>query len=169
MKIKRSQIDQIIKEEYERLIEEENLDEVSLAGIKQAVGAGVKGLGDIGSAVGSKLKQTASGMKQTYQTQAAAGAKAAEAEKVSATKEKAKAQVAKKIQLMKNKILDIETKDVDELYDLATSLGYDVSAGGDHSYMNPEPIRKAADQLAKRLDTILKDIQSGRLAEEKEE
>ena len=167
MKFTHSEIKEIIKEEYDKMLEEK-LEEISLSGVKQAFGAGVKGLGGLGSVVGDKLKQTATGMKQTYQSHAAAGAKAAEAEKVSATKQKAKTQIAKKIQLMKNKILDIETKDVDELYDLAMSLGYDVSAGGDHAYMNPEPIRKAADQLAKRLDTILKDIQTGRLAEEKE-
>ena len=156
MLITESRVKAIIQEEIQKMMEEGEIDEGWFSDTLGGVGR--KAVGRVASAIGVTPDELAAQQKAT-----AAQKTAAQEKTVAAQKEKAKVQVAKKVQDMQNKISVIETSDVDELYELAKALGY---KGGDHPYMNPEPIRRAANELAKRLDTILKDIKTGKLAEE---
>jgi hypothetical protein len=147
MLISESQLKNIINEEIQKMINEGEIDEAFLDTLR-------------GKA--AEFGSTASRLAGLTGSKASTSSVADD--KIAAQKLKAKEQIQKKIQVIKSKISSIELGDLDELYEFAKILQY--KGGGDHTYVNLDPIRNSADQLSKRLDTILKDISSGRLSED---
>lgn len=164
MKISKQQLKQIIKEEYNALLDEENIEEISFAGLKGALGSGVRGIADIGKAVSDKAGEAAKSVSKAY----TAGVKSDEERAAAKSKEQAKVAVLKKAGQIRDMISKLETKDLEELYDAAYPLSYVKGKGAGAMHANLESIRTAADNLGKRLETVVSDIESGKLAEGEE-
>jgi len=144
MLITESEIRKIINEEIEKLIEEEQLDEIFGSAIK-------KGLGGLAAGLAGKLGVTSAALADR---EAAASAEKAAGEEsaLSAKKEAAKSQVVQKVRSISNKVLKLHDE-VRSMEELSAPLSY---AGG--GKLDVKAVGDAVESLMMVLDKVEQDI-----------